>query len=183
MSKRSEAVKRWRDATKAKLIAGLGGCCVCCGYNKCAAALELHHLDPATKEFSFSTCIARPQAWSRIVIEAAKCVLLCAVCHRELHAGVRQLPGILPAFCMPPSAIPASHNLTPCPVCLALKPEANKYCSQHCAGVAHRRVDWTAYDLSALLATGMSYVAISDLVGVSDAAVRKRALKLGLHRI
>jgi predicted HNH restriction endonuclease len=29
--------------------------------------------------------------WEAIAAELLKCVMLCANCHREIHAGVRQL--------------------------------------------------------------------------------------------
>jgi hypothetical protein len=51
-------------------------------------ALEFHHLDPKAKEFAIShDGITR--SWSKIQAELAKCVLLCANCHRETHTGLR----------------------------------------------------------------------------------------------
>lgn len=32
-----------------------------------------------------------PHSWAKTVAELAKCVMLCANCHREIHAGVREL--------------------------------------------------------------------------------------------
>ena len=60
-----------------------GGACERCGYNRCMEALEWHHLDPAEKEsrvLGSTASIARQRA------EAEKCILLCANCHREIHA-------------------------------------------------------------------------------------------------
>jgi hypothetical protein len=51
---------------------------------------EFHHTDAKTKDFGISEDgILR--SWASIVAELAKCVLLCANCHREVHAGVRKL--------------------------------------------------------------------------------------------
>jgi hypothetical protein len=35
-------------------IAYKGGECSICGYNKCVAALEFHHLNPSEKDFTIS---------------------------------------------------------------------------------------------------------------------------------
>lgn len=76
------SMKRYEE--RAKFIISLkGGCCLLCGYDKCIAALEFHHVDPTQKEFQIS------KRWSmsddRIKEEIDKCVLLCSNCHRETH--------------------------------------------------------------------------------------------------
>ena len=77
-----------------KLIVGtLGGKCVACGYNSCDAALEFHHLDPTDKKISLSTRDMQ-LAWEKIEKELEKCILLCANCHRELHAGFLKLENL-----------------------------------------------------------------------------------------
>lgn len=67
---------------KKKLIELMGGKCEKCGYNKCAAALDFHHKDPSQKEFDIGT---KNVCFSKIVLEAKKCSLLCSNCHREEH--------------------------------------------------------------------------------------------------
>ena len=68
----------------------MGGVCVGCALPEPVDALEFHHLDPSTKEFGIST-EGIPRSWEKIEAELKKCVLLCANCHREVHAGVRQI--------------------------------------------------------------------------------------------
>jgi hypothetical protein len=74
-------------AFKQKLLDYKGGSCSKCGYNKCPAALEFHHLDPSQKDFSFSRF--RSTSWEKskdkVCKELDKCILLCANCHREAH--------------------------------------------------------------------------------------------------
>lgn len=79
-----EAVARRRLKVKRLALDYKGNACVCCGYDKCDAALEFHHTDPAKKDFDFSTAYKR--AWSRIKEELDKCMLVCSNCHREIHA-------------------------------------------------------------------------------------------------
>jgi transposase len=89
---RQDRVSQRRRAIKRILVEEAGGRCVRCGYNTCIAALQFHHLDPASKDFALAhegvtRSIARARA------EAAKCVLLCANCHAEVEAGVSAITG------------------------------------------------------------------------------------------
>lgn len=76
-------VNERRFAIKVKIVDFLGGACVDCGYDKCFAAMHVHHLDAARKEFNLSGAHAR--SWANIELELRKCVLLCANCHATRH--------------------------------------------------------------------------------------------------
>ena len=78
-----EHVKASRDRRKKEIIETMGDKCQICGYDNCDAALELHHIDPSQKEFTFDKQLNT--AWSKLENELKKCVLLCANCHREVH--------------------------------------------------------------------------------------------------
>lgn len=84
---RSAAVSRRRRRIKATLVGEMGGACQLCGYSRCMAALEFHHLDPAEKTFAVGQYgISRSLEKARE--EARKCVPLCSNCHAEVEAGV-----------------------------------------------------------------------------------------------
>jgi transposase-like protein len=84
---RAEAVVQRRRRIKRLLVDEAGGSCRLCGYSRCVAALEFHHVDPAEKSFALSyRGVARSLAKARA--EASKCVLLCANCHAEVEAGL-----------------------------------------------------------------------------------------------
>lgn len=71
-----------RKCTKQKAVDLLGGECSKCGYKKCLAALEFHHLDPSKKDINYYSL---KHNFNKITLELDKCVLLCANCHREEH--------------------------------------------------------------------------------------------------
>lgn len=77
--------KRRQDRERAKVLEhkeSIG--CSSCGYNKCGAALDWHHLAPETKD-SKDALQVRQYFSDRGVAEREKCILLCSNCHRELH--------------------------------------------------------------------------------------------------
>lgn len=67
-----------------------GGRCEKCGYSSCIDALEFHHRDSLGKDFSISEK-GYTRSWAKVREELDKCILLCANCHREIHAK-SQLP-------------------------------------------------------------------------------------------
>lgn len=83
-------VVQFRRRTKRRAVDLLGGRCHGCTQVFPVAAFEFHHLDARTKDFAISVD-GIPRPWERIAAELAKCVLVCANCHREVHAGVREL--------------------------------------------------------------------------------------------
>ncbi len=62
-----------------------------CDYDRCPGALDFHHRDPKQKEFGLSDR-GLTRSWEKTKNEIEKCVLICANCHREVHAGITQLP-------------------------------------------------------------------------------------------
>lgn len=70
---------------KIELVLEFGGQCKTCGYKKNFAALEFHHVDPATKSFQLDIRSLSNRKWSSILEEGKKCVLLCSNCHAEIH--------------------------------------------------------------------------------------------------
>jgi hypothetical protein len=98
MSKRSEAVKKWRSKTKDRMVEAFGGECGICGYNKSNHALSFHHLDPTEKEFSIASIRRNPKNWLYIVEELKKCICVCNNCHSEIHDGITEIPKTIKRF-------------------------------------------------------------------------------------
>jgi len=57
--------------------------CSKCGYDKCRAALELHHTDPSQKEFEIKRLDYRSR--DKLLVEMQKCIMVCSNCHKEIH--------------------------------------------------------------------------------------------------
>ena len=87
---RVDAVSAWRRRAKRQLVDEAGGACRLCGYDRCVAALQFHHLDPTTKSFGLGSR-GLSHSIERLREEAAKCVLLCGNCHVEVEAGIATL--------------------------------------------------------------------------------------------
>jgi len=100
---RSAAVARRRRKVKEILVAEAGGRCAICGYDRCLAALEFHHVDPTQKAFQVSSnggsrdpshelvprrrnasCCARTAIW-RSRPGSKRYRLTCFAAHPKLH--------------------------------------------------------------------------------------------------
>jgi 5-methylcytosine-specific restriction endonuclease McrA len=86
-----EREKNNRHIAEIKKLAG--GACAVCGYSKCLDALDFDHIHPETKRATVSELRGK---FNEALEEAGKCLLLCANCHRERHAGVLDIGGLLP---------------------------------------------------------------------------------------
>lgn len=80
-------VNRYRTGFMEKVKTEAGGKCKLCGYSKCLRSLAFHHLDPSTKEYDIARLI-RTHGKKTLYAEIKKCVLICANCHGEIHAGL-----------------------------------------------------------------------------------------------
>lgn len=83
-----EAVRKRRRKIREMAVDYLGGRCSQCDYDRCKEALEFHHLNSSEKDFGISNQ-GYTRSWKRVQEELKKCVLLCANCHREVHAGLQ----------------------------------------------------------------------------------------------
>lgn len=76
------------------MVEEMGGKCKACGFNPKDeydyAAFDFHHRDPKTKSFNMGVSM---RSLSSLMAEAKKCDLLCANCHRVLHAREGRIAG------------------------------------------------------------------------------------------
>jgi transposase len=77
--KRRQTVREQLDEYKKTL------CCEKCGEAE-PVCLDFHHVDG--KDFEISSGVPKGYSWENILAEIQKCSVLCANCHRKVHAGV-----------------------------------------------------------------------------------------------
>ena len=70
---------------KNRIYEEAGDKCSKCGYDKCRAALEFHHLNSDEKHPYVARMFNNGLSYKKIKAEIEKCILLCANCHREVH--------------------------------------------------------------------------------------------------
>lgn len=67
------------------------GCCEICGVFHPACCFDFHHIDESNKKDEVSKLASKGYKWETILSEVDKCIMLCAPCHRKIHAGLLTL--------------------------------------------------------------------------------------------
>jgi len=88
---RQASVEKFRKNRKLALLEAKGGMrCIRCSYDKpIPDVYEFHHRDPTQKDPSWGKMIKNNHRLEVLLSEIEKCDLLCANCHREVHALLR----------------------------------------------------------------------------------------------
>ena len=172
-----ENVKNSRQRLKSRAVYAMGGKCQCCGYNKCLSALEFHHLNENEKEFSISTNSNR--SWALVSQELPKCALLCANCHREVHAGLINGNLLKSPFSKKLAEEVANtikelktKQVKDCEKCGKIIDYGAKLCKQ-CFDFERRRVERPSREELKSLIRNFAFTVIAKDYGVTDNAVRK----------
>jgi predicted HNH restriction endonuclease len=72
-----------RRNNKRKAVEYMGGVCAICGQTFPDCCYDFHHKDPTKVNDVPSTVLHC--SWKRIVVELAKCIMVCSNCHRIIH--------------------------------------------------------------------------------------------------
>lgn len=157
-----------------------------CGYSKCLGALDFHHIDHSDKKFSISAD-GETLGWKQVVLELSKCVLVCANCHREIHAKLISLDlsflhnTVLAITDIELNRIATTEALSDSRLsCECGKPKLRA--SARCRGCSNRatrrkKIAWPSYEEIVDSLKIMSMVKLGKHLGVSDKAIKKHMLR------
>lgn len=178
------------------IIKYLGSKCRHCGYDLYLSSLDIHHLDPSKKDKNFNT--HRYWSWDRILNEIENCILLCRNCHGAYHNGLINDNDLI-KIPLPNDINDIRENIDIeykiqdeqvhgnavkrlknkiCPICNNEYSPINskqKYCSNKCSRLAHRKVERPSYEqlLKDLEDLNNNFCAVGRKYNVSDNCIRK----------
>lgn len=161
----------FRQNRKKFLIDIKGGKCCICGFSTFNEALEFHHVNPFEKSFGLSDGNCR--SLEKDISEVRKCALLCANCHRGVHAGILKLPedwNFINEDLVEKALESKSVNY-----CLSCGKKINfdaKYC-KNCSFIAARKVERPSRQQLKDWIRNFSFVQIGKICSVSDNTIRK----------
>lgn len=166
-----EHVKRNRRETKSFLVEAFGGRCQVCGYHRTPNALEFHHLHEDLKTLGVSNSLNR--SMTTLTRELELCVLLCANCHREVHAGVTEAPEPNPGLAQ--EARRRYYQKSPPRTCQGCGKEiwrSSRWC-RGCLPPQSKKGRWGTLQEVLDMVQTQGYAKTGRNLGVSDNAVRK----------
>lgn len=180
-----ENVKNSRQRLKARLLYVAGEKCAICGYNKCSSALEFHHLNPNEKDFTLAT--NANIATVKALEEIKKCVLVCANCHREIHANLIDTSYLISSY-SEERATEVLEELNDiktkalyyCKDCGKLISESNAQRCPECAAKERRICERPSREELKVLIKTIPFVKIGEKFGVTDNAIRKWCKSMNL---
>jgi len=79
-----------------KLLQYFGNRCACCKRSFPFACYDFHHVDPSSKKYNVGNLLHR--RWETLFVEAKKCIMVCANCHRIIHAEEQDAKKIYPDY-------------------------------------------------------------------------------------
>ena len=170
-------VKKSRQRLKERLVYVSGGKCQCCGYDKCIQALEFHHLNPEEKDFAIAA--NANIGWNTAKAEIQKCILVCANCHREIHAGLVDVGELVNCFNEERATEIDQilynlkhHKIYYCKNCGIEITQGSQYCI-NCIGTARQKVERPNREELKNLIRQLPFTTIAKQFSVTDNAIRK----------
>lgn len=161
-----------RQKRKQELVYIMGGKCVLCGYDKCIAALEFHHIDKSQKERQLSS--GNCYSWEEDVKEVKKCALVCSNCHKEIEFFKLNVETTFDEerYKEITSKKEKEENINRCKKCGTEIDRQAHYCAE-CWCVLSRKVERPSREELKNLIRHNSLVSIARMFDVSDSSIQK----------
>lgn len=174
----------WVSENKKKIKYIMGGVCVVCGYNKCANALHVHHINPKLKTINFANILSYKKSAPSVetlISEMRNCCLLCANCHAEAHYEGLNNANLKSSFDLQRF----NEFSSICNICGCVNDNPfYKHCRcrlkiSNIKDVENSKVDWEKVDVVLLLYVyDGNFSAVGKNLGISDNAVKKQFYKV-----
>lgn len=161
----------------------MGDKCCICGYNKCQSALELHHLKPEEEDFTIGQTLNKDL--EIILKELQKCILVCANCHREIHSGLIESLNNTSFIQSRANEILTqknkliTHQVFYCKNCGNICSKKDSFCLK-CSNLLKRQIKKPSREVLKDLIRNKSFSMIGRIYNVSDNAIRKWCISMGL---
>ena len=162
----------------------MGDKCCICGYDRCQSALELHHLKPEEKDFTIGQTLNKNL--EIILQQLQKCILVCANCHREIHANLISLSLNNTSFIQSRAdeiLIQRNnllkHKIFYCKNCGNICSKENSLCL-NCYHLLSRQVERPSREILKNLIRIESFSSIGRRFNVTDNAIRKWCVSMNL---
>ena len=166
----TESVTKARQKRKRELVYIMGGECVLCGYDKCMAALEFHHVDKTTKTRQLSGSIR--YSWEKDVEEVKKCALVCSNCHKEIEAFGLTVETSFDEERYKEITALKENKKHLCKKCGKEIDNKSIYCHE-CWSVLNRKIERPTREELKQLIRNNSFNSIANMLGVADNTIRK----------
>ena len=184
----SEIVCNHVRKRKKDLISVFGSKCCICGFDSFQEGLDFHHVNPKEKSFSFGPQ-ASTKALEKQLEELRKCILVCANCHRGIHANKILVPEDWNKFfnenrakeLIEENELIRHGKLHYCQRCGKIITRKASYCSE-CSHLISRKADRPSREELKDLIRSKPFTQIALLFNVSDNAIRRWYDYYGLPR-
>lgn len=184
----SEIVCNHVKKRKKDLISVFGDKCCICGFDSFQEGLDFHHVNPKEKAFSLGSQAAT-KALEKQLEELRKCILVCANCHRGIHAGKISVPENWFDFFNEEKAknlIKENEMLRYgkkfyCQRCGKIISRNASYCDE-CSRLISRKIDRPTREELKDLIRSKPFTQIATKFGVTDNAIRRWCDYYGLPR-
>lgn len=184
----SEAVCNHVKKRKNDLISIFDSKCCICGFDSFQEGLDFHHVNPKEKSFSFGSQ-APTKALEKQLEELRKCILVCANCHRGIHAGKILLPENWNTFfneerakvLIEENEMIRNGKIHYCQRCGKIITRKATYCVE-CSQLISRKADRPSREKLKELIRSKPFTQIASMFNVSDNAIRRWCDYYGLPR-